>query len=284
MADKALRLQELEAKYTGACNAMEGQHYIVLDNSSFSYEDIDVLLDNYYNGEGERHIHMSDVNGRICWKSMGGVANHKLANQLKKNCYSTLQGEGSREKCDALYEVVDKYSEAPQSYFQKFFNKHPNVRETWNTIKWPLGAILGGWGFHVGWDIHKKMKGKDPDDPNNKPPLIPPAPPASNPGTSVSPAAATPPESTSHMSALPPPPKEAWYTLAVTTILTTGAMLALKAREAAAVAATVASTVRDIGSAINSVKVAPLFMFEFQIDLIEQGNPYMNPGSHPGPG
>lgn len=270
MADKALRIKELETTYTGSCNAMDGQHYILLDNSSFSYEDINILLEEYYNGEGERHIHMSDINGRICWKSMGEVGNRKLADQLKKNCYSTLKGEGSKEKCDAIYNVVDSYAKAPQSHFDKFFEKHPNIRAIWDTVKWPAGAILGGWGFHVGWDIHKKMKGKDPDD---KPPIIP-SPPPPPPQIEYSPDTVAPPSGAepSRMVSLDPPPEIPWYAWPMVGLITflvgaTEIVLPWLAQRAAPVYQTAR---------------APSLML--MVDPSSgQGNPYMNPGSNTGP-
>jgi len=112
---------------------MMAQHYVSAGDFDFTYENIAALQDAYY-GEGANHqIHMSDVEGWICWKSLGEIENRKLANHVHDSCErEVLTGEGVKEKCDALYEVVGQYAEPTR------------LGKVWDDYVKPVGAAITG--------------------------------------------------------------------------------------------------------------------------------------------
>lgn len=123
----AARMKRL-VSYTGGCNAVNGEHYVSAE-VPYTYEDVVALQDTYYRGKGDRLIHMSDVPGFICWKSMGSIQNSVLAGLIDDTCEDVLKGEDAEAKCEALYKTVDHYTED-------------------STIKWVLGGLatlLGTW-------------------------------------------------------------------------------------------------------------------------------------------
>ena len=92
----------------GRCNTFMGE-VAVKAGVNFTDEDVAALNEAYF--EGADISHMSDVPGVICWRDMGLIANRRYADLISGRCENVLKGEGAREKCDALYEVVDRYAE-----------------------------------------------------------------------------------------------------------------------------------------------------------------------------
>ena len=86
------------------CMAVTGK-FPVKANINFTDEDVAALNKAYF--EGARISRMSDVPGVICWRDMGPSANRRYADLISGRCGDVLKGEGAKEKCDALYEVVD---------------------------------------------------------------------------------------------------------------------------------------------------------------------------------
>ena len=108
-SDRLKILQE----YTGACDAGDGR-YALSAEEPFTYEDIAVIQDYYYNGGGGRQIHMSDVPGEICWRNKGEYENKKLADAIDETCVDVLGGSaGAENKCKELYTIIDRHADQP---------------------------------------------------------------------------------------------------------------------------------------------------------------------------
>lgn len=85
---------------TGSC----GDKVVIRGN--YTYEDIALLQDKFYNGQGDILLHMSgDVKGWLCWKNLGPKANRELTDRIEELC-------GTEDKCETFQEVVEQYAEA----------------------------------------------------------------------------------------------------------------------------------------------------------------------------
>jgi len=120
--------QTIIDRWTGACNPMTGEQQICAsyggDDASFTSSDVNNILDGYYRASDldntgfERllsQIHPSATPGCLCFKSLGGAENRKLADAIDDTCESeVLKGSPDAEtKCDAFEAAVDRLADDP---------------------------------------------------------------------------------------------------------------------------------------------------------------------------
>lgn len=160
------------ATFNSKCDPLEGEHVVLAPQGKvWTTDDIAALLDAYYPcGEESGNpadsakciemrplgLHRGTVPNQLCWKSMGEVANRKLADAIDATCTNgPLSSEVNEAKCEAFEEVVSQFAAPP-----KFFSKHGLQFYAWEVGKYLLvgipGAILAGWGFHVGYKMVKE--------------------------------------------------------------------------------------------------------------------------------
>ena len=139
------RMKTLEDA-TGRCNYDNYEFYVSAENASFTYEDIAILQDHYYNGNGETHIHMSDIPGQICWKSRGDLENRKFADAVGESCSSDAlkNSKNGEAKCEALHAISDHYAS----------------ETTLKTAAKIIGGLIGVWSvFGPGMSLWRWMSG-----------------------------------------------------------------------------------------------------------------------------
>ncbi|MFH0799629.1 MAG: hypothetical protein V2A66_05540 [Pseudomonadota bacterium] len=122
-------------KDTRPCSfQLANTHYVSAKDAPFTYEDVAALQDKYYGSNGNL-LHMSDVPGWICVKSLGEIENRKRADAIKESCSKeVLTDPEGKKKCNALYEIVNDYAR--------------ESRLRW-TSKYIGGGLLGYAGLEV---------------------------------------------------------------------------------------------------------------------------------------
>ncbi len=120
--------QTIIDRWTGACNPMTGEQQICAsyggDDASFTSSDVNNILDGYYRASDldntgfERllsQVHPSATPGCLCFKSLGGAENRKLADAIDDTCESeVLKGSPDAEtKCDAFEAAVSRLADDP---------------------------------------------------------------------------------------------------------------------------------------------------------------------------
>lgn len=135
--------KEMLERFAGPCvrEQLEGI-FSTEGDAQFTYEDIAAFQDAYFGGEGERYVHMSDLPGRLCFRSMGEGENRKLADRIQKTCKkNVLTGSDGKGKCDAFHAAVEERAGEPGFW-------------SMNTVKWAGKWLIGGTAvgatFHAG--------------------------------------------------------------------------------------------------------------------------------------
>lgn len=128
------RLQRLSSML-GSCNTQTAQHYVSAD-VPFTVEDVASIQDAYFDGKGELVVRLSDLPGKICWKSLGAMENRKMVQRLAATCEKVLEGSGAAEKCEAISDVIHQMPMADPEFFSAEGMK-----------KWGVSALAATGGF-----------------------------------------------------------------------------------------------------------------------------------------
>ena len=151
------RLKELEG-WTGAPNRLEGEMAVASEHP-FSYEQLDALLTRYDNLIGPQDLHMTNVAGRIAYRSVGPLFDRRFADKLSEGCEGAVDGAHAKEQCDALHETVEYNAEGPMT------------KTVAKGVGYTAGGLAGTWlvfgpGMSLWHHISEKMKGpKGPGGP-----------------------------------------------------------------------------------------------------------------------
>lgn len=133
-------------KVGGACMSAVNK-FPVKASVKFTDEDVAALNEAYF--EGEHISRMSNVPGVICWQDMTPIVNRDYADLVSENCEDVLKGEGAKEKCDALYRIIDFYSYRPSFWTLEGFKYY--------AVEVVIGAIGTGLLIGLGFAISHKV-------------------------------------------------------------------------------------------------------------------------------
>lgn len=170
------------ASFTGECAATDptvGTIFAPDAAHPWTAAEAAAFLDEYYpcDGAGDAMavakcmgtrpfaFHLGSTPGQLCWKlPQNPDANRVLASRIDETCKEKVfTAEDGKEKCDALEAYAEAHASTPSFFSMEGLAYYGMEALKWLGIGVP-GAILAGWGFHVGYEIYKGRGEKNPLD------------------------------------------------------------------------------------------------------------------------
>lgn len=168
------------ATFTGECGAMDptvGTVFAPDEAQPWTLDEVAAFLDTYYSCTGAVDIakcitgrpfkfHIGSTPAELCWKlPQNPDANRVLADRIGATCKKkVLTSDDGKKKCAVLEAYAELHASTPS-----FFSGDGLVHYLGNAGKYLLvgipGAILAGWGFHVGYGIHQEGSAGTPHVP-----------------------------------------------------------------------------------------------------------------------